>query len=364
MAGSKPNPSDSPKRALLIKAHSAGIGDLLRSSAAWRAIKSRYPGIELHLWFLSNDPGSPSEELIGRHHLLSSFSTIGKRGGGKRSLTAQIKAGKDLVGRIKPDCILDFEPHGLRTSILTWSLGRAARAATWGIGQAPLRGLFYKNVSPSTRAYAMERRLPYPLEYTERDFVVLSAMRIERMGRQIELKETPEGTALREWIRTQPGFGNDVPIVGLNIGCGTSGAIQKRPNLDLLAEVIQRLRERHGMALLLTGARYEAEVNQEFIRQLRPGPPILDLAGKTNMLELTGAIAACKLFISADSGPYHMAVGLRVPNIALFNFNSRESYHDNAWTRWIVAPTRIQAPEVLEAAEALLAAPVPAPLPA
>jgi ADP-heptose:LPS heptosyltransferase len=355
-----PNLSNSPKRLLLIKAHSAGIGDLLRSSAAWGAIKARYPKANLHLWFLSNDPGSPSEALIARHHLLSSFSAIGKRARG--GLRAQLKAGKALIDRVKPDAIIDFEPNGLRTSFLTFMLGRRARAATWGIAQVPFRGVFYRHAAPSVRAYAIERRLTYPLEYTERDFVALAGMRIERMGRQIELKEFAEGTRLRREIQKQPGFAGGAPVLGLNIGCGTPGALSRRPDLDLLAKVVGELRRRHNLPLLLTGAPYEAEVNQAFARRLPPGGPIFDLAGKTGMPELTGAISACRLFISADSGPYHMSVGLRVPTLAIFNAPNHEAYHENPWTRWVVAPTAASSTPVVEAAEALLASRPPPPI--
>jgi len=52
------------KNILLLKSHSAGIGDILRSSAAWKAIKNKSPDANLHLLFITNHPGYPSEELI------------------------------------------------------------------------------------------------------------------------------------------------------------------------------------------------------------------------------------------------------------------------------------------------------------
>ena len=42
-----------PHRILLIKSHSAGIGDILRSSAAWAVLKKHWPGAELHLVLLT-----------------------------------------------------------------------------------------------------------------------------------------------------------------------------------------------------------------------------------------------------------------------------------------------------------------------
>ena len=84
----------------------------------------------------------------------------------------------------------------------------------------------------------------------------------------------------------------------MNIGCGSNNAYDKRPHYDLLAPLVTQLQQRHGFTLVLTGAAYEAEINREFLAKLNPVGPVVDLAGRTDLLELTGAIAACRLFIS------------------------------------------------------------------
>ena len=346
--------SAQPKRILLIKGHSAGVGDLLRSSAAWRALKTRFPKAELHLWFLTADSGAASEELIRRHHLLSGFHVSNKRALGWRAL---ISEGLSIAKLVQPDCIIDFEPNGLRTSLLTFILGRRNNADTWGIAQVPLRGLFYRHASPSSKSYAIQHHLEHPLEYTERDFVALAGQQIERFGTQIELRETLEGRAFREQLQSRPGFEAGRVVVGINIGCGTPGALPRRPNLELVTRVVNGLREQYGASILLTGAPYEADVNQALVAKLPPGPPVLDLAGQTNMLQLTGVISACRLFVSGDSGPYHMGVALKVPTLAIFNFSHRYANHHNAWTRCVLAPEASQAVEVLRAADELLGVP-------
>lgn len=60
----------------MIKAHSMGIGDLIRSSAAWAAMKERWPHANLHLLMLSKHPGYPIEQLLQEHHLLKSAQFI------------------------------------------------------------------------------------------------------------------------------------------------------------------------------------------------------------------------------------------------------------------------------------------------
>ena len=355
------NPS-TPRRVLLLKGHSAGVGDLLRSSAAWRALRRAWPQAELHLWFLSQDPGSPSEELIARHPLLASFTVTDKRTPGRQGWQVLLREARALGERVRPDWVIDFEPNGLRTSLLTWYLRRKTGAFTVGIAQAPGRGWFYRKSAPSTPAFAKRRGLPFPMEYTDRDFAVLAALGIERGDTAIELNETSEGRAFRALLAEELGEASQRPILGLNIGCGTPDAGVKRPGFDLLAALVGELQRRHGFTLLLTGAPYEQAVNREFLRRFQPAGPVLDLAGRTNMLQLSGAIAACRLFISSDSGPYHMAVALRVPTLALFNFPNPLHYHHNAWTQCLVLPDVNAVQEAIAAAERLrLVTPPPVP---
>ncbi len=111
------------------------------------------------------------------------------------------------------------------------------------------------------------------------------------------------------------------------------------------------------MRLVLTGAPFESVINNEFIalhRQKWPGA-IIDLAGKTNLSELTGALKAFTLFISGDSGPYHMAVALGVPTLAIFNWDHRVAFHAQPWVRCCVVPAKEPLPALRQAAEALLA---------
>src|SRR5262245_42105793 len=108
-----------PRNILMLKGHSAGIGDLLRSSAAWRALRDRFPESRLHLWFLTRNPASASSELIARHHLLASLLVSDKRASDTKSWKDLLRNGRELVQQVRPDLIVDFEPNGFRTSLLS-----------------------------------------------------------------------------------------------------------------------------------------------------------------------------------------------------------------------------------------------------
>jgi ADP-heptose:LPS heptosyltransferase len=342
-----------PHNILFLKGHSAGIGDLLRSSAAWRAVHNRFPDAKLNVWFLTGDPGSASEKLMAQHHLLTTFRVSDKRIEVKGVWRRLVSGARGVAAEIRPDLVIDCEPNGFRTTLLTWFLGRWSGGRTVGIAQVPGRGWFYGCSSPSVRAYASKHGLPLPLEYAERDFVSLAALGIERNGTAIELREGPEARAFRLQLRSRLGSESERPLLGLNIGCGTPDALSKRPSLELLLRLVQELQARHAFKLVLTGAPYEEDVNAQF-RSLLGTAEALDLAGETSLVELAGVISVCRLFISSDSGPYHMAVGLRVPTLALFPQPNPAHYHHHDWVECQVAPGVESLSSLLAAAERLL----------
>ena len=333
---------------LMIKSHSMGIGDLLRSSAAWRALKERWPKAELHLLFLSRHPGYSVEELISNHHLLDSATFLTIREGNPhiaksrrvphRVLTAQVR---DLVQRLQPDLIIDFEPSGLRSTLLTRAAAGASSARSVGIAQFPGRGLFYDVAARSSSEYARRRGLNQPMDYTNRDFVVLSALGIERDGRPIELQLSDKGQLYSTQLKRRLLTG--LPVVGLNIGCGTPDANKKRPKISDLVECIGQTLKEYPHSLLLSGAEFERDVNQEFtsayVARWGDVSHIYDLAGETTLCSLTGLIDACDVFISTDSGPYHMSVAMKKPTLVLFTYPEVTSFHDYPWVTKLIQPS-------------------------
>ena len=341
-------PLSSITKILMIKSHSMGIGDLLRSSAAWRSLKDKWPEAELHLLFLSKHPGYAVEELIKNHHLLSSATFLTLREGSphisgiKKVPHAVLKNQiRKLSKKINPDLIIDFEASGIRTSLLTRVAAKACAAKTVGIAQFPGRGLLYDLASSSTASFAKARGLRIPMDYTNRDFVALSALGIERENKPIELEVSAMGELYAEKLRKRLPLNQ--PTFGLNIGCGTPDAIHKRPDMMNLVECIGNAVKNYKHSLILSGAEFERDVNIDFISAYaaRWGDTshIFNLAGETSMNTLSGLINVCQLFISTDSGPYHMAVAMKKPTIVWFTYEEVTSFHDYPWCRRVIQPT-------------------------
>ncbi len=346
-----------------------GVGDLLRSSAAWRTLKNKWPEAKLHLLFLTKQQGYATEDLMKHHHLLASAHFIAIKSGSPHELGAKnialkqvLDAAKTVCTEVKPDLIIDFEASGLRTSVVTHTCAKASGARAVGIASFLGRSFFYDKVAPPVVDYARGHGLALPMDYTERDYVALAALGLRREGQAIELQLQPEGVQAKEKLKKhlaehrkenrptshvqqglhESGLASKELLMGLNIGCGTPDALHKRPNLDVLADALGRIHAQTPFTLVLTGAAFERDINQAFIaayaRQWGDTNHLIDWSGQVSISGLTGVIDAIDFFISTDSGPYHMAVAQHTPTLVLFTYPEVTSYHDVPWCVRLVAP--------------------------
>jgi ADP-heptose:LPS heptosyltransferase len=339
-----------PKNILLIKSHSMGIGDLLRSSAAWAALKAKWPQARLHLLMLSSHAGYPSEAFMRSHYLLASanFVTI-KRGDPSQAKQQKLPVSqvcqsveKALSGQ-EIDLVIDFETSGLKTPWIARWIAKRKGAVSVGIAQFPLRGLFYDAAAPSSRHYQSVHGLTRQMDYTERDFVALAALGITRDGTRITLEPTAAARAWQDAHPLQVAAGKKVVV--LNIGCGTLDALPKRPDLNQLADCMMALFKSQPYQLHLSGAPFEKDINAEFSKLLNARIQadglqcdVVDWAGQLTLEQLSGLLARADLVVSTDSGPYHMAVALKVPTLCWFNFDTPPSYHPQSGVECLILP--------------------------
>lgn len=109
----------------------------------------------------------------------------------------------------------------------------------------------------------------------------------------------------REWAaRALPGEG----YVGMNPGA-TYG-VAKQWFSDRFTEVGRKLGK-----VVVVGGPAEAELGAQVSAGI-PGSVLL--AGKTTVTQLAAAIARCRLFVTNDTGPMHVAQAVGVPIVAIF----------------------------------------------
>ena len=97
------------------------------------------------------------------------------------------------------------------------------------------------------------------------------------------------------------------------------------------AAVVDRLAAR-GLAVVLTGAPDPAEAPLIAAVKAAATSPLVDLAGRLSMPELSALIAAARLFVGCDTAPMHLAAAAGTPVVAWFGPSDERS-----WGPWRVA---------------------------
>jgi heptosyltransferase-2 len=115
-------------------------------------------------------------------------------------------------------------------------------------------------------------------------------------------------------------LGIALPVIGISPGAAYGNAKRWLP--DRFAEVARALLSGAGglaIGVLVFGSASERPLCEEVAAALsRYGIQVRNLAGETTLREFIDLAAACRLFLTNDSGAMHVASALGVPTVAIF----------------------------------------------
>jgi heptosyltransferase-2 len=95
-----------------------------------------------------------------------------------------------------------------------------------------------------------------------------------------------------------------------------ASCISKRWPPERFGEVADRLSEKYHAKILLIGSGDNQLIAKEVLMSMRQS--VVDMTGKTTVSHLISVLKRCKLLVSNDSGPVHLAVGVKTPVISIF----------------------------------------------
>ncbi len=115
----------------------------------------------------------------------------------------------------------------------------------------------------------------------------------------------------------------DGPIFGLNPGAEYGPA--KRWPVEKFIAAAQAIQKRTNCTWLLFGGKSDAAITHQ-IESAFPGPQSVtfDLAGKTSLRELMALLKTCRVLLTNDTGPMHVAAALGIPVVVPFGSTSPE----------------------------------------
>ncbi|HUE36862.1 MAG TPA: lipopolysaccharide heptosyltransferase II [Candidatus Acidoferrum sp.] len=112
------------------------------------------------------------------------------------------------------------------------------------------------------------------------------------------------------------------PVLGLNPGAEYGPA--KRWPIERFIAAAKEIQDRTNCAWILFGGKKDAEFTNQIQAAIGNGTGVFNLAGKTSLRELMALLKRCRVFLTNDTGPMHVAAALDVPVVAIFGSTSPE----------------------------------------
>jgi heptosyltransferase-2 len=113
------------------------------------------------------------------------------------------------------------------------------------------------------------------------------------------------------------------PIFGLNPGAEYGPA--KRWPIERFIAAAKEIQQRTNCAWILFGAKNDIAFTNQIESALRtPDSQLFNLAGKTTLRELMCLLKSCRVLLTNDTGPMHVAAALGTPVVVPFGSTSPE----------------------------------------
>ncbi len=283
----------------------SAIGDVINTLPALGALRQRFPGAYLG-WLVEDKARS----VLERHPLLDDLFVFERarlvRGartpGGVCQGVGEIARLGRRLRRARFDLLLDF--HGNLKSALLGSL--AGVATRVGYDRRNSReGNFLFNRRHVRLADSRIHRV-------EKHLALLEAVGIRTRRFPYVLPVPEEARALARGFLEPVCSGR--PYAVLHPGTSAFGAHKRWPPA-FFGRVAERLVREAGLEVLVTSGPGEHELAREVASHCGEA---VRLPETGSLLHLAAFLERARVFVSADTGPMHLAAALQVPVVALF----------------------------------------------
>ncbi|NGX30835.1 MAG: ADP-heptose--LPS heptosyltransferase 2 [Chlamydiae bacterium] len=186
--------------------------------------------------------------------------------------------------------------------------------------------LFWKAGVQSRLGYSRDARrifLTHPVKmqplwhsyhFVDQYKLILKGIGIKRSRTKPRLYLDDQDIQRAQEILQENGVEKDHMVVGVNPSAA-SGTAKIWPK-EYFKQVIKNLSELDNVKVIVFGDQYSKSTVDEICAGLNEN--VINLAAKTSLQESIGIMKLCKVILSNDSGPMHIAAAIGTPVVALF----------------------------------------------
>jgi heptosyltransferase II len=328
MPSPPPFPGHDPRR-ILIRAVN-WLGDAVMTTPALQRLRERFP--QAHLALLTPEKLAP----LWQHHPATNEILSFTPGESVLTVAARLRRGKFDLALVLP--------NSPRSALEVWLAGIPER-----VGYArPWRNWFLTNpVPPRAGVVRMRKRsvreirqltdesltasrpAPPPAEahqiHEYLHLVAALGANSDPLPPRLELLPEETRKVEQRWLNPfcQKLAGAPPSISPIWVGLNPSAAYgpAKRWPIERFAAVASEIsRQKPDCRWLIIGAGDDRQAGEDLARRI--AAPVLNLAGETSLRQLMAVLKSCRLLLSNDSGPMHVAAALGIPVVVPFGSTS------------------------------------------
>ena len=303
-------PADPPHRVLLLRLER--IGDLLMTLDAIEDVRRALPHARIDLvvgsWNLQLAAAIPAVSAVEA----ADAPWLAREAGGASFAALLSRAA--TWRRRRYDLAINFEPD-IRSNLL---LGLSGAARTCGYFTGGGGALLDVAIAGDARAHTADNAVR----------LVHAALPVPVPPRTDPARLAVPDDAARRARRLLERQGG-APLVGIH---ASAGRLVKQWEPSKFAELARRLTQAPGATIVLTGTAADRGL-VDAVRAALPVPSTIDLAGQVDLLTLAAVLQQLDVFVTADTGPMHLAAAVGTPVAAIFGpsdpvrYAPREAQH-------------------------------------
>ena len=278
------------------------IGDVILTTPVMKALKDNFPGAKLTVVV-----GPTAAPLLKCHDWVDSIIVYENKGrhaglGGAARLVGELRCSKY-------DLVVD-----LRNSAITYFLRARYRVAA--------HGAHIKNQKLQKR-HAIDRHLD-----------VLESAHIHPTTRDMLITIPPDAEKKVAAVLKARGMEAGGNLIAIYPGAGSP---HKLYPVEKFQAVLGMLKEKDDNRYAVIGSEADRPICEALAREA--GGRAVSLAGELDILETGALLQKCRLLISNDSGPMHLAAAIGIPVVAIFGPTNADRYgprgdnHRIVWRR-------------------------------
>ena len=291
----EPLPLSRVERILIIKFW--GLGNLIQATPAFRAVRRAFPDARITFLTLARNRGvfdnypHFDEIIYMRDHSIS-------------AVFGEFLGLPLLLRSRRAQLALDLDPIGRFCALMTWLSGAGIRVGFSMRGGARER-LYTRTVNLDESRHVRHTFLD-----------LLGVVNIS--NGDMELDPVPVDGAVEhavDRLLEQAGVAPGERLAAVNVNASDM-AFERRWPPERFAEVADRMVAECGVRVLMVGAPEEVGYVDAVMDLMKQ--PAVNMAGRTSLTELAEVLRRCRVFLSNDSGPLHLAQAMGTPVVGLF----------------------------------------------